>query len=118
MQTELTNDQLAAFNAQLNSLKQELQNAISMAEEASKPIELDQSLQGRVSRGDARQQQEMVKAALQRNQQRLKKVVIALNKFDQDEYGYCENCDELISINRLEIMPESPLCISCQEDAD
>lgn len=118
MPSELSNDQCSQLKTQLNTLKGELQHGIRLAEDASKPVQLDQSLQGRVSRGDARQQQEMAKAGLERNQLRLKKVLVALKKFENDEYGYCEACDELISIDRLKIMPESPYCIACQEKLD
>lgn len=118
MQEEYSAEQISAFKERLASLESELRSAIALAKEASKPVELDQSLQGRVSRGDARQQQEMAKAGLERNQLRLKKVLVALKRIENDDYGFCDTCDELISIERLQVMPESQYCIACQEKMD
>ncbi len=86
-----------------------------MSEAASKPVALDQTLQGRVSRGDALQQQEMAKAGRTLNQKRLAKISQALARIERDDYGYCKECDEPISLGRLTIMPEAELCITCRE---
>ena len=43
------------------------------------------------------------------------KIELALRKLDEGTYGMCEECDEPISIKRLEARPEAPLCIQCKE---
>jgi RNA polymerase-binding transcription factor DksA len=43
----------------------------------------------------------------------LTEVEHALEKFDTDNYGVCENCGQAIAAARLEARPEARLCINC-----
>ena len=45
----------------------------------------------------------------------MSKIEIALRKIEEGNYGVCEECEEPISIKRLEARPEAPLCIQCKE---
>ena len=42
----------------------------------------------------------------------------ALNKLKEGTYGVCEECGEEISIKRLEVVPASLYCVSCQDEID
>lgn len=48
----------------------------------------------------------------------LKKIDHALSKIDTNTFGICENCEEEISLKRLEARPETTLCIRCKEDQE
>ncbi len=48
----------------------------------------------------------------------LKKIDHALAKIDEGTFGVCEECEEPISIKRLEARPETTLCIRCKEDQE
>ena len=48
----------------------------------------------------------------------LQKIEKALRKMDEDEFGICEECEEPISLKRLEARPETELCIRCKEDQE
>ena len=48
----------------------------------------------------------------------LKKIERALAKIDEGTFGICEECEEPISIKRLEARPETTLCIRCKEDQE
>lgn len=48
----------------------------------------------------------------------LKKIDHALLKIDDGSFGICEECEELISVKRLEARPETTLCIRCKEDQE
>jgi DnaK suppressor protein len=48
----------------------------------------------------------------------LKKIERALVKIDEGTFGICEECEEPISIKRLEARPETTLCIRCKEDQE
>ncbi len=37
----------------------------------------------------------------------------ALERLEKGEYGYCVQCGDEISANRLEVRPEAALCIDC-----
>ena len=48
----------------------------------------------------------------------LQKIEKALKKIDEGTFGICENCEEPISVKRLEARPETTLCIRCKEDQE
>lgn len=48
----------------------------------------------------------------------LKKIDYALAKIEEGTFGICEECEEPISIKRLEARPETTLCIRCKEDQE
>ena len=48
----------------------------------------------------------------------LKKIDYALTKIDDGSFGICEECEEPISVKRLEARPETTLCIRCKEDQE
>jgi DnaK suppressor protein len=48
----------------------------------------------------------------------LQKIEKALKKLDEGTFGVCEDCEEPISIKRLEARPETELCIRCKEDEE
>jgi len=81
--------------------------------QAAQIVELDQTSVGRVSRMDAMQGQAMAIAANQRRQIELQKIEAALKRIDQEEYGYCLECDEEIAEPRLKLDPATSLCIAC-----
>lgn len=39
----------------------------------------------------------------------------ALTRLDDDEYGYCLNCEEEIVFKRLNAVPWAKYCLKCQE---
>jgi DnaK suppressor protein len=43
------------------------------------------------------------------------KIELALKKIDEGTFGECEECEEPISLKRLQARPEAPLCIQCKE---
>lgn len=101
----------------LSSLLLERKATLIEEEEAGKQaaqiVELDQTSVGRVSRMDAMQGQAMAIAANQRRQIELQKIGAALKRIDQEEYGYCLECNEEIAEPRLELDPATSLCIAC-----
>ena len=42
----------------------------------------------------------------------------ALNKIDNDEFGYCERCHNKIESERLDILPETKLCAHCAQETE
>jgi RNA polymerase-binding transcription factor DksA len=38
----------------------------------------------------------------------------ALHRIDQGSYGHCQRCGDLMSLNRLMVLPMSTLCTRCQ----
>jgi DnaK suppressor protein len=93
--------------------KAELLRLSGISEGARDTVELDQTLQGRLSRMDAMQQQEMAKETERRRQAEVQRIDMALSRIDTDDYGYCVSCDEEIAARRLELEPSIATCINC-----
>ena len=45
----------------------------------------------------------------------LQNIEDALARIDGKTYGFCANCDEEISLRRLEAVPWATMCVKCQE---
>lgn len=87
----------------------------AIAEDASQTVELDQSRQGRLSRMDALQNQQIALETQRRQQRRLQAIDNALNRLANDEFGYCFQCDERIALPRLQFDPTVTRCIGCAD---
>ncbi len=46
----------------------------------------------------------------------LDKVNAALSAIDNGTYGRCSKCQEVITENRLEIIPYADICVSCESE--
>jgi RNA polymerase-binding transcription factor DksA len=46
---------------------------------------------------------------------KLNRIVAALERLDQGEYGQCVECGEAIAPARLNVMPEVTTCVRCQD---
>lgn len=108
-------NQLAKFRESLLEYKESLLEDSETNEAAAETVELDQTRQGRLSRMDALQGQAMSIAALNRRKKELKKVDQALGRIRENNFGFCEMCDEEIEIKRLEFSPTVTHCIHCAE---
>ena len=107
-----------ALRDKLLKLRAELQELAAMGDESAAVVELDQTKVGRLSRMDAMQAQAMAQASEQRREQTLRRIDAALKRIEDDEYGYCLQCDEPINPKRLEFDPTVTLCIECASRAE
>ena len=114
---ELTDAQLAELQSDLLTLSDELRSLLVATVEAASPVDLDQPI-GRLSRMDAMQQQQMVEAQRRRAELRIKQIAVALNTYDEEEYGWCKKCGEAIGYPRLKARPESPCCVPCMREVE
>jgi len=101
------------FRQALLDLRAELTELENISSEATKPVQLDQSMVGRLSRMDAMQGVEMAKEASRRRKQQLARIPSALERIALGHYGRCTLCDEDIVIGRLHIDPTYTRCINC-----
>ena len=102
-----------AARQRLLALKAELLDLSQSAHEDRKPVELDQQSVGRLSRQDSLQAQAMAKAAEARRAQEIRRIDAALQRVEDDEYGWCAECGEAIEEKRLELDPAAPRCAHC-----
>jgi DnaK suppressor protein len=82
----------------------------------SAPVELDQTLQGRLSRLDAMGQQQMAQASSAHLRQERLRIEAALARIDGGRYGLCCRCGEAIAAERLRAEPSAALCLDCLDE--
>ena len=92
--------------------KKKLLVKIEELKELTQPIAPDCAI-GRVSRMDAINNKSVNEAALRTAEDKLKKINIALERINDDDFGICIRCGKPIPIQRLVIMPESSMCVRC-----
>ncbi len=108
----------AHYRQMLEQRRSELHVDLENGADAAATVQLDQTLQGRLSRMDAMQQQAMAKENRRRQEAELKRIAGALRRLEDDEYGYCAGCGEAIDPARLDIELTTRQCIACAEKAE
>lgn len=114
---DLSVAEIARYRDRLVELRAELESLIEATADGAKPVDLDQPI-GRLSRIDAIQAQKLTQANRARTQVRLKHVLAALAAVRDEEYGECRKCGDYISRERLDAVPESPLCLECMHELE
>ena len=104
---------IAAFKRQLVDRREALAEVASSGDDAAGTVELDQTRVGRLSRMDALQAQAMAKESGRRRQLELQRIAAALERIDDEGFGYCLGCGEEIAPARLQFDPAVTLCIDC-----
>ena len=102
-----------AFKASLTDRLAELQGASGATVEDRRPVVLDQSSVGRLSRMDAMQVQAMAQAAERRRLEEMRRIQAALQRISDGEFGWCLRCGDAIAAGRLQADPTATLCIGC-----
>ena len=109
---------LADMRARLLELREQLESVAAVSDDSSQTVELDQARVGRLSRMDALQAQAMSQASGRRREMMLRKISAALGRIDNDDYGRCKSCEEMIGRGRLDSDPTAVLCIECATRAE
>lgn len=109
----LSADQIAELSADLERVVTKLERSMRTTEEAMRPVQLDQSAVGRLSRIDSLQNQGLTRNLQEREQAKLGQVSAAFQRLEEGTYGTCTECGGAIPFERLQIFPETPTCSSC-----
>ena len=104
---------LSLVRRELEALLADCRAASTATADDRKPVALDQTTVGRLSRMDAMQRQAMAEATERQRQVQIQRLQAALARLDEGEYGYCVRCGDSIAPRRLEADPAVPLCIGC-----
>jgi len=90
-----------------------LQASSEQTRDDRRPVSLDQQSVGRLSRIDALQGQAMANAMEARRAGRGRAIRAALERIEEGEFGFCEDCGEFIGWKRLDLDPTTPRCVGC-----
>ena len=104
---------LATYNKHLIKLRIGLSEESDNTAADRKPVVLDQTAVGRLSRIDALQIQAMQIETERRRHIGLQRIESALKRIKDGEFGYCVICGEDIEAKRLKNDPTVPTCIAC-----
>jgi len=105
--------ELAQFRTLIMARLSALEGEDQLGEASQATVELDQQAVGRLSRMDALQNQAMALANSIRRQSERTRLQAALQRIDEGEFGYCEDCGDDIAPKRLELNPAAIKCIEC-----
>ncbi len=109
----LTEAQIAELSAELDRVLRKLERSMRSTAEAMRPVKLDQTAVGRLSRIDSLQNQGLIRNLQEREQAKLGQVVTAFQRMEDGTYGACVECGGEIPFERLMVFPETPTCTPC-----
>lgn len=109
----LTKNQISELAAELDRVLRKLERSMRTTEEAMRPVKLDQSAVGRLSRIDSLQNQGLTRNLQEREQAKLGQVVTAFQRMKAGTYGICVECRGEVPFERLLVFPETPTCTAC-----
>jgi DnaK suppressor protein len=114
---KMTKAQLSKFKLLLEEKRQEI---LKRAEQTlSEDMTLDQDdLPDEMDLASSEYLQSFTFRLRGREKVFLDKIQKALDRIDDGTFGMCEECEEPISLKRLEARPETTLCIRCKEDQE
>lgn len=101
------------YKKQLEALRGEVEADSQSTEDERRPVTLDQTAVGRLSRMDALQNQAMALESERRRAVEIQRIDAALGRIEEGEFGYCSACGEEIAPKRLEHDPMAATCIDC-----
>ena len=104
---------LSDFRRLIQKKLAEIDKENTLGAESQQTVELDQQSVGRLSRMDALQAQAMARAHQIRRDGLRQALLQALTRIEEGDFGYCNDCGDLISKARLELNPALQLCIGC-----
>ena len=108
----MTPQQRKAFKNLIESEIARLKEELSLTKKDSNPTVSPDNAIGRISRVDAMQNRRISEASFQARKMRIERLKQALLDVEE-EYGYCQACEEPIPMGRMKLIPEATLCVSC-----
>jgi DnaK suppressor protein len=108
-----TPEQMRSLREAVESELARLERGLKTTRRAARPVKLDQTSVGRLSRMDAIQNQSLTRGLEARQEQRAAVLRVALERIEQGTYGACEGCGGAIAFERLMLFPETPTCAAC-----
>lgn len=100
------------YQTLLTEAKEKLELSLALADPAKESITPDKAI-GRLTRMEAMQAQSMNAATRARQKKRLRQIRRAMDALEEGTYGTCVRCGDTIPRGRLEIVPETRLCVGC-----
>jgi DnaK suppressor protein len=114
---EVSTDRFEALRERLTRQRQEILNMYNQDLKAGQESS-DDGTEDIVDRANAAYNRELMFSLSDGERQLLLQINDALRRIDEGTYGRCNNCGDMISMQRLEALPWARFCINCQELAE
>lgn len=111
---KLTKKEKEEFRNLLLEKKKNIIKKLSQFYNESKEIETDTALDV-VDKAETYYTKEFLLGLTDSEREQLTMIDQALERLEKDEFGICQICHKEIGKKRLQIIPWTPYCISCQE---
>jgi len=108
----MTEEDKDRIRKEILSQIEKFENSLESLTEQSRPVAPDRAI-GRITRMDAIQQKNVAEAALRSAEESIYKLKETLPEIDTPGFGICSGCGGDIPIERILIVPESRLCVTC-----
>ncbi|MQA89799.1 MAG: hypothetical protein GEU90_06140 [Gemmatimonas sp.] len=112
-ESHLTSEQMSELERELQRAVERVERSIKTSGKAARPVKLDQTSVGRLSRIDALQNQHLSQGLQARDNARYAELSDALERLQRGDYGLCVGCGGPIPFERLIVFPETPRCATC-----
>ena len=112
--SHLSDAQLQQFHQRLVAAKADTEALLIQTANDSKPVDMELPI-GRLTRIDAIQMQGMAQMNRRQLEIRLLQIDASLKAYEGGTFGICRHCKDPVSLGRLEVLPETPFCLDCQE---
>lgn len=112
-QHHLSDEQLAALRSEVERALSRLERSMKTTRRSARPVKLDQTSVGRLSRVDAIQNQSLTQGLQERELRKAAMLTGALERLEAGSYGVCTGCGEGIQFERLSLFPETLTCSRC-----
>ncbi len=106
------------FKNKLLEKRTELISVVQKTEEYGREVNTEAEGMDLADKASSSYTKEFMFSKSDSDRQLLQEVVDALRRLDEGEFGDCMNCGEEVEQKRLEAVPWSPFCLSCQEEAE
>jgi DnaK suppressor protein len=114
---EVPSDRFAALRERLAKQKQEILDMYNQDLKAGQES-ADDGTEDIVDRANAAYNRELMFSLSDGERKLLLQIGEALRRMDEGSYGRCNNCGNMIAVQRLEAVPWARFCINCQELAE
>jgi DnaK suppressor protein len=102
------------FEETLHRQQKQLEQSMISAVEQGREVAADSAVDS-ADQAVQSYQKEMLFSQSTTGHEQLALVRVALKRLDEGTYGDCVHCGNTIGLKRLEALPWTPTCISCQE---
>ena len=100
--------------ASIDQQTSELQSQIEQLKNNIKPVAPDDAI-GRLTRMEAIASKGVNETNLNDCRLRLEKLQHCRQQVDDEDFGYCQSCDEPIPLARLLLVPDATVCVACAQ---